>query len=81
MDCLARALVVAARLWEDGALEEVRRDRYAGWDDGLGRRIRGGEETSGPLRRRALDTPDVHRRSGGQEALENLVARYIARTD
>ncbi len=76
MDTMAHALVVAAALLEDGAVEDVRSERYADWEGDLGSRIMGGQETLASLHDRAeIDEPT--RRSGRQEAMENLVARYI----
>jgi xylose isomerase len=80
MDTLARSLVVAARMWEDGALETVRARRYEGWDQPFGRRILAGDETLESLWERSHDAPEPARRSGGQEAVENVVARYVALT-
>ncbi len=77
MDTLAHALVVAAAMLEDGALEDARSDRYAGWDGDLGRRIMAGEETLATLHERGTGAGEPARRSGAQEALENVVARYI----
>ena len=79
MDTMARALLAAAALWEDGALEQIRRERYAGWDGELGRRIVNGDETLTSLHDRAMGRGEPVRASGRQEAIENLVARYIER--
>ncbi|MCP4226197.1 MAG: xylose isomerase [Actinomycetia bacterium] len=79
MDTVARSLIAAANLLEDGALEGARRQRYAAWDQDLGRRIMGGDETLASLRGRALGADEPTPSSGRQEALENLVARYIER--
>ena len=67
----------AAAVLEDGALEEVRARRYAYWDGDLGRRIMGGTESLASLHERGAGAAEPTRHSGGQEALENLVARYI----
>jgi xylose isomerase len=79
MDTLARSLVVAANLLEDGVLEQARAERYAGWDQELGRRILAGDETLASLRERAMGTEEPTPTSGRQEALENLIARYVER--
>jgi xylose isomerase len=80
IDTLARALLAAARIIEDGELDRRRADRYAGWDTDLGRAVTGGTTTLADLHQRAFDTPEPTRASGHQEALENLVARTIERT-
>ncbi|MGQ9371146.1 xylose isomerase [Azospirillum sp. ST 5-10] len=75
VDTLARALLSAARLVEDGKLKRHVADRYAGWDGDLGRRIMSGASLA--------DLADTGRgldpkpRSGRQEMLENLVNRYV----
>ncbi len=80
MDTMARSLLVAAAMLEDGALENARSERYAGWDGELGRRILAGEESLVSLDERTLGAGEPTRASGRQEALENLVAKYIERT-
>jgi xylose isomerase len=79
MDTLGRALLVAAAIVEGGELDADRDGRYAGWDGELGRSILGGSSTLAALHERAFDRDEPTRVSGGQERLENLVARYVAR--
>jgi xylose isomerase len=78
MDTLAQALLVAARLLEDGTLEAVRDARYAGWREGLGREILDGGTSLADLEElvagKSLDPQPV---SGRQEQLENLVNRTL----
>jgi xylose isomerase len=78
IDTLARALLVAARMVEDGRLEAFRAERYAGWDGDLGRGILSGTlglaATADAALSRRLDPAP---RSGRQEMLENLVSRYV----
>ncbi|MEO7663700.1 MAG: xylose isomerase [Candidatus Limnocylindrales bacterium] len=78
IDTLARALLVAARLVEDGELERRRAARYAGWDAGIGTAISGGSESLETLAAAALDGRiDPSPVSGRQELLENVVNRAI----
>jgi xylose isomerase len=79
MDTLARALLVAAAILDAGELDANRRARYAGWDGELGQSILGGGTDLAALHERALDGGEPPRVSGGQERLENLVGRYVAR--
>jgi len=80
MDTMARALLAAGAMWEDGALESIRRDRYAGWEGELGADILDGRATLASLRDRTLGRDgEPTRVSGRQEEIENLVARYIER--
>jgi xylose isomerase len=79
MDTMARSLLAASAMIEDRALEQVRAERYAGWEQELGLGILDGGHTLGSLRERTLGAPQPSRSTGRQEALENLVARYIER--
>ena len=80
MDTLARSLLVAAALIENGELEDVVARRYEGWDTDAGRRILDGRvglaELHADVLARGLDPAPV---SGRQEQLENLVNRTIER--
>ena len=78
MDTLAKALVVAAALLEDGALEDVRARRYAGWEGDLGRAILAGDRTLEDLDEHVLAGSQVDAPvSGRQEVLEQVIARYV----
>jgi xylose isomerase len=78
MDTLARALIAAGALIEDGALERARDARYEGWTTSLGSEIMDGEVGLSDLEQRVvsgeLDPVPV---SGRQEELENLINRTI----
>jgi xylose isomerase len=78
MDLCARALLVAEKMIEDGALASLLADRYAGWEGPLGKAILN--------RKRSMDdlAAWVHKndiepqpRSGRQEYLEALVNSYL----
>jgi xylose isomerase len=77
MDATARALLNAAAIIEDGALQRQVDERYAGWDGELGRAILAGERSLEDLaalvEERSLDPQP---RSGRQEYLESLVNRF-----
>lgn len=77
MDTCARALLMAARMIEDGHLAAAVKDRYAGWEGPLGRRILAGQATLADLAAHAEAAPEPQPRSGRQEALENWVNRYL----
>jgi len=74
LDTLAEALVRAARLLEEGGLSRFVEERYAAWEESLGRDILEGRldlEALGDLvAQRELDPSP---RSGRQEMLENVV--------
>jgi xylose isomerase len=78
IDTLARSLLVAAAMIEDGTLERLRAERYAGWNGDLGRAILSGKEPleviAGRVHAGEIDPRPV---SGHQELLENVVNRAI----
>ena len=78
IDALALALERAAKMIEDDRLAAFKAQRYAGWDDELGKRILDGGFTLQGLTEEAAKR-DLHPNhvSGQQERLENLVNRYI----
>ena len=82
IDTLARSLLVAEALIEDGALERLRAERYAGWSGELGRSILSGAVALDALADRVhvgdIDPSPV---SGRQELLENIVNRAIWSVD
>lgn len=80
MDTLARSLLAAAELIEDGRLADAVTQRYAGWDAGIGREIREGKQSLADLWQRTLDsTTDPAPLSGRQERLENWVSQCLER--
>ncbi len=78
IDTLARSLIVAAAMLEDGAIEDARVQRYADWESTRGSDILSGAIDLGTLADQAvnegLDPAPV---SGRQEHLENEVNRII----
>ena len=82
IDVLARSLLVAAALIEDGELERLRAARYAGWTGELGKEILVGGVDLNVLATRVLageiDPTPV---SGRQELLGNIVNRAIWSVD
>lgn len=80
MDTLARSLLVATKLIEEGELAQIVERRYSGWGSELGQRIMAGEVSLADLHSEVLahntDPPAV---SGQQELIENLVNRTIER--
>ena len=78
IDTLARALLVAEAMIDDGAIARARTNRYDGWGSDAGRRILDGRVTLAELADDAvakdLDPEPV---SGRQELLENEVNRII----
>ena len=78
LDTLARGLLIAEKMINDGKLEANLRQRYAGWDRELGQRITSGKTSLADLSKHVLDTGlEPRPKSGRQEYLENLVNRYL----
>jgi xylose isomerase len=81
IDTLAKSLLVAAQLIEQGALEAARQARYAGWSGDLGQSVLAGEiglaDLEAEVANGAIDPSPV---SGRQEQLENLVNRTLWRS-
>jgi xylose isomerase len=76
MDTCARGLQGAAAMLEDGTLEKLRSERYAGWDSAEARAMLNGTLEDIEARVIARDLrPEP--RSGRQERLENLVNRFV----
>jgi xylose isomerase len=78
MDTLARGLLIAEKMIGDGKLEAAINDRYAGWKSELGEKILSGKASLAELSDQVLERGiDPRPRSGRQESLENLLARYF----
>ncbi len=81
IDTLARSLLVAAEMIEDGALEAARRARYSGWSTRIGIEIMEGNVDLTALEERvAAGEIDPSPVSGRQEQLETLINRTLHRT-
>ena len=79
MDTMARALLAAAAIIDNGELDRRLDDRYAGWNDELGKAILSRSTSLDDLHKRAFVSGEPSRVSGHQELLEDLVARHIER--
>jgi len=75
-DTLARALLTAAKVIEDGKLSQLVQTRYSGWSNELGQRIERGEFKLAELADHAVNA-DLNPKplSGHQEQAENIIAR------
>jgi xylose isomerase len=77
IDVVARSLLRAAALIEDGSLDAFRRSRYADWERGIGSTIlRQGADLSSIASLAIAHNLTPQPRSGRQEWLENLVNRF-----
>lgn len=76
MDTFAKGLRVASKLYEDKFFEKVKEERYASYNDGIGKKIVDGNITLEELSDYALIN-DVKLKSGRQELLEAILNQYI----
>jgi xylose isomerase len=67
----------AARLINDGVLDKVVAQRYAGWDDELGGAIERGAMSFEKLEAYTLENGEPAVQSGRQELLENILNQYV----
>ena len=78
VDVLARALLAAAALIEEGTLDRFVADRYAGWGTGFGAEVLAGQVSlAGAADRTVKSGLMPQPRSGRQEYLENLINRFV----
>ena len=78
MDTFARALLVASKIMEDGALSKPLAERYAKFrETEMGRKIVGRDTSLPELESYAASNDEPERVSGHQEALENVVNDYL----
>jgi xylose isomerase len=77
IDTIARALLAAADVVAEGALERLRRERYAGWQNALGQQITAGSLKLATLADLATEKDlNPGPRSGRQELAESIIARH-----
>jgi xylose isomerase len=80
MDTLAKSLLVAHSILDEGQLDQRREERYAGWDTAAGQEILDGKVSLQELHDDLIATGhEPEPVSGRQELLERLVARHIDR--
>jgi len=77
IDVIAKGMLNAAALIEDGRLDAARKERYAGWDSAVGQQI---AKSSLAEIADLVVSKDINpkQRSGGQERLENLINRFCS---
>ena len=76
IDVVAKSLLNAASLIEDGRLDALKAERYAGWNGDLGRMIANSDlaAIADLAGNRAIEPKP---RSGQQERIENLINRFM----
>jgi len=77
IDTISRALLAAADIVTNGALEKLKQKRYEGWGGALGKRISSGELSLASLADLAIEQGlNPAPRSGQQELAESIIARH-----
>ena len=76
MDTFARGLRNAARIREDGVLSKMVKDRYASYDDGLGKKIEEGTLTLEECEAFVMQSGEPEQISGKQELYEMVLNKY-----
>lgn len=77
MDAFALGLIKAAEIIEDGRIDGFVKDRYSGYDCGLGAKISAGTASMEELCEYALKLNDFKPQSGRQEYLENIINEIL----
>jgi xylose isomerase len=77
IDVVAKSLLNAEAIIEDGRIDAFKKQRYAGWDGELGQMVHRGETSLADIADLAIERNlDPQPRSGRQEWLENLLNRF-----
>ncbi len=76
MDVMARALLIAADILENSPYQQMLADRYASYDEGMGKKFENGELTLEEVVAYAYENEPVQK-SGKQELYEAIVSMYI----
>lgn len=76
MDICARGFKAAIAMQEDGTLEAMREERYAGWDNAAGKSLLNSDLATIAAQVEAAGS-NPQPRSGRQEILENIVNRFV----
>ena len=77
MDTLARGLLIAAKIREEGLLPKMVKERYSSFDSGFGKKVEDGETTLEDCEAFAMAHGEPHLRSGKQELYEMIFNRYL----
>ena len=77
VDTLAQGLLIAAKMIEDDKIGQFKDARYAGWNDGMGKKVLDKQlDLAAVAELAASQNIEPTPRSGRQEMLETIVSRY-----
>jgi xylose isomerase len=77
MDMFAKALVAAQAILDDGEFVSLRKDRYASFDSGNGKKFERGNLKLNDLKNLAVKNGEPEMISGKQEYFENLINSFL----
>ena len=77
MDAFARGLVIAAKIMEDGFLEDFRKERYSSWQLPAAQSVLAGKSGLADCQAVVEEHGEPELRSGRQEYLENMINTFI----
>lgn len=77
MDAFARALIIADNILQKSDYKKIRDNRYASFDNGVGKDFETGKLSLEDLTKYAIDHGEPSMISGRQEYLENIINRFI----
>ncbi|MFN4214120.1 xylose isomerase [Exiguobacterium sp.] len=77
MDSFAVGAKVAQRLIDDRVFENIIQDRYASYNEGIGKDIVSGQTNFHKLEAHALGLTDIQNKSGRQEQLRHILNQYL----
>ncbi len=77
MDTYARALLIANDILNNSPIPEMKKERYASYDKGDGKKFEQGELTLEALRDIAVNNGEPGQTSGKQELYEAIINQYI----
>lgn len=73
MDAFALGLIKAYELIEDGRIEEFKKSRYSGYNQGIGKQILEGSADLEALEKYTIENKEIVNESGRQEYLEGIL--------
>ncbi len=77
MDTFARALMIAHDILENSEIPKMKKERYASFDKGEGKKFEDGAYSLEDLREIAIKLGEPKQTSGKQELYEGIINRYI----
>jgi len=77
MDAFAKALLIADKMKKDGVMDKFIKDRYAGFNRGIGKKVMDGKSSLVELEKYATKEGEPPMTSGRIEMLENILNDYV----